>query len=166
LELPALIENLLFVADDPVSVGQLAKALEVSEREVEQALQNLEETLQDRGLRLERMATRVQLVTAPEAAPHVERFLGLGNRRRLSPAALETLAIIAYRQPVSRPEIEVVRGVSCDSVLRTLLSAGLIENMGRAQRVGRPIMYGTSFSFLQHFGLKRLEDLPPLDVNE
>lgn len=166
MELPALIENLLFVADDPVSVGQLAKALEVSEREVEQALQNLEETLQDRGLRLERMATRVQLVTAPEAASHVERFLGLGNRRRLSPAALETLAIIAYRQPVSRPEIEVVRGVSCDSVLRTLLSAGLIENMGRAQRVGRPIMYGTSFSFLQHFGLKRLEDLPPLDANE
>ncbi|HEC34621.1 MAG TPA: SMC-Scp complex subunit ScpB [Chloroflexi bacterium] len=166
LGLAALVESLLFVADEPVSVGQMAEALEVTPGQVEKALQELNETLQERGLRLERMGSRVQLVTAPEATPYVERFLGLGGRRRLSPAALETLAIIAYRQPVSRPQIESIRGVNCDSVLRTLLVAGLIEEVGRATTVGRPILYGTTFAFLQHFGLSRLEDLPSLETVE
>jgi len=164
LDLPALIECLLFVADEPVSVQRLAEALEATPGEVERAIQTLEEDLERRGLRLQRMGNRVQMVTAPEAAPIIERFLGLGGRRRLSAAALETLAIIAYRQPVSRPQIEAIRGVNCDSVLRTLLSAGLIEEVGRAATVGRPILYGTTFAFLQHFGLSRLEDLPPLET--
>jgi len=163
-DLPALVESLLFVADEPVSVQRLAEALETTPGQVERALRALEEDLQGRGLRLQRMGSRVQMVTAPEAAPVVERFLGLRSRRRLSPAALETLAIIAYRQPISRPEIESIRGVNCDSVLRTLLSAGLIEEVGRASTVGRPILYGTTFAFLQHFGLSRLEDLPPLET--
>ncbi|HIE39094.1 MAG TPA: SMC-Scp complex subunit ScpB [Anaerolineae bacterium] len=166
LEVSALIESLLFVADEPVSVARLAEALEVAPGQVEKGLRELEEALRDRGLRLERMGSRVQMVTAPEAAPHVERFLGLEDRRRLPPAALETLAIIAYRQPVSRPQIEAIRGVNCDSVLRTLLTAGLIEEVGRAPTVGRPILYGTTFAFLQHFGLRGLEDLPPLEVAE
>jgi segregation and condensation protein B len=166
LEVSALIESLLFVADEPVSVARLAEALEVTPGQVEKGLRELEESLGDRGLRLERMGSRVQMVTAPEAASYVERFLGLEDRRRLSPAALETLAIIAYRQPVSRPQIEAVRGVNCDSVLRTLLTAGLIEEVGRAPTVGRPILYGTTFAFLQHFGLRGLEDLPPLEVAE
>jgi segregation and condensation protein B len=164
LDLTALMESLLFVADEPVSVGRLAEALETTVGETERALRELKENFQGRGLRLERAGSRVQMVTAPEAAYPVERFLGLAERRRLSPAALETLAIIAYRQPVSRPEIESVRGVNCDSVLRTLLTAGLIEEVGRAATVGRPILYGTTFSFLQHFGLSRLEDLPPLEA--
>lgn len=161
--LPALVESLLFVADEPLSVGQLATVLEVSPAEVEEALGSLQQQLAGRGLRLQRLGERVQLVTMPEAAPYVERMLGLGERRRLSQAALETLAIIAYRQPISRPEIEAIRGVNCDSVLRTLLAAGLIEEAGRAPAPGRPILYATTFAFLQHFGLSRPEDLPPLD---
>lgn len=166
LGLAALIESLLFVADEPVSVGRLAEALEQSPGRVEQGLEELERALEERGLRLQRMGNRVQLVTAPEAASAVERFLGLSERRRLSLAALETLAIIAYRQPISRPEIEAVRGVNCDSVLRTLLSTGLVEEVGRATGVGRPVLYGTTFAFLQHFGLSGLEELPPLGTAE
>jgi segregation and condensation protein B len=164
VELSALVECLLFVADEPVSVGRLAEALDVTPGQVEQALRELEEILNGRGLRLERMATRVQMVTAPEAAAPVEKLLGLAGRRRLSPAALEALAIIVYRQPVSRPAIDSIRGVNSDSVLRTLLSAGLIEEVGRANTVGRPILYGTTFDFLQHFGLRQLGDLPPLET--
>lgn len=163
---PALIESLLFVADEPVSVGQLATVLEVPPAKVEEALKDLEQQLSRRGLRLQRLGERVQLVTMPEAAPYVERLLGLGERRRLSQAALETLAIVAYRQPISRPEIEAIRGVNCDSVLRTLLAAGLIEEVGRAPAPGRPILYATTFAFLQHFGLSRPEDLPPLNGPE
>ncbi|MCS7283839.1 MAG: SMC-Scp complex subunit ScpB [Anaerolineae bacterium] len=166
LPLPALIESLLFVADEPVSVGQLATVLEVPPTRVEEALKDLEQQLSRRGLRLQRLGERVQLVTMPEAAPYVERLLGLGERRRLSQAALETLAIVAYRQPISRPEIEAIRGVNCDSVLRTLLAAGLIEEAGRAPTPGRPILYATTFAFLQHFGLSRLADLPPLNGPE
>ena len=164
LSLPAAIEGLLFVADSPVSVGRLAEALEVTPAQVEHALAELENDSAHRGMRLQRAGNRVQLVTAPELAPSVERFLGLEARTRLSRAALETLSIVAYRQPITRPEIESVRGVGSDSVLRTLLSVGLIEEVGRAVTVGRPILYGTTFEFLQHFGLCRLEELPPLEV--
>ncbi len=161
--LAVLVESLLFVADEPVPVGQLAGVLETTSDQIEAALGELEAALQGRGLRLQRMGDRLQLVTAPEAAPYVERFLGLGERRRLSQAALETLAIIAYRHPISRPEIEAIRGVNCDSVLRTLLASGLIEEAGRAPAPGRPILYAPTFAFLQHFGLQRPEDLPPLE---
>ena len=163
LSLVALLESLLFVADGPVAVGRLAQALEVTPDELEAALATLQNACTERGVRLQRAGGLVQIITAPEAAPCVERFLGLEARTRLSRAALETLAIIAYRQPVTRPEIETVRGVSSDSVLRTLLSVGLIEEVGRAPTVGRPILYGTTFEFLQHFGLSSLDELPSLD---
>jgi segregation and condensation protein B len=165
LSLAAQVESLLFVADAPVSVSRLAEALEVTPGRVEQVLAGLETGYAERGLRLQRVGTRVQLVSAPEAASYVERFLGLEARTRLSRAALETLAIIAYRQPITRPEVEAIRGVSSDSVLRTLLSLGLIEDLGRAPTVGRPVLYGTSFDFLQHFGLSSLDELPPLDTS-
>jgi segregation and condensation protein B len=163
LSVAAQVESLLFVADAPVSVGRLAEALEVTPGQIEQAMADLEAAYIGRGLRLQRDGSRVQLVSAPEAAPGVERFLGLEARTRLSRAALETLAIIAYRQPITRPEIEAIRGVSSDSVLRTLLSVGVIEEVARAPTVGRPILYGTTFEFLQHFGLGGLGELPPLD---
>ncbi len=163
LSLVAAVEGLLFVADSPVSVVRLAEALEVTPAQVEHALNELEESSSARGLCLQRAGSRVQLVTAPELAPSVERFLGLEARTPLSRAALETLAIIAYRQPITRPEIEAIRGVGSDSVLRTLLSVGLIEEIGRALTVGRPILYGTTFEFLQHFGLRGLDELPPLE---
>lgn len=161
--LMARVESLLFVADGPVSAGRLAEALEVTPGQVERALSELEAAYTGRGLCLQRAGGRVQLITAPEAATYVERFLGLEARTRLSRAATETLAIIVYRQPITRPEIDVIRGVSSDSVLRTLLSVGLIEEVGRAMTVGRPILYGSTFEFLQHFGLRGLDELPPLD---
>ena len=163
LGLPAQVESLLFVADGPVSVAHLAEALEATPGQVEQALAELEAAYAGRGLRLQRAGTRVQLITAPEVASRVERFLGLEARTSLSQPALETLAIIVYRQPVTRPEIEAIRGVNSDSVLRTLLSVGLIEEVGRAPGVGRPILYGPTFEFLQHFGLQSLDQLPPLE---
>jgi len=164
LSMAAQVESLLFVADAPVSTGRLAKALEVTEGQVEKGLAELEAVYAERGLRLQRIGNHVQLITAPEVAPYVERFLGLEAHTTLSRAALETLGIIAYRQPITRPEIEAIRGVSSDSVLRTLLRVGVIEGIGRAPTVGRPVLYGTTFEFLQHFGLRGLDELPPLDA--
>jgi len=163
LSLEAAVEALLFVADSPVSVGRLAEALQVTPGQVERALDDLEATYAERGLRLQRAGSRVQLITAPQVAPAIERFLGLEVRTHLSQAALETLAIIAYRQPITRPEIETIRGVGSDSVLRTLLRFGLIDEVGRAPTVGHPILYGTTFEFLQYFGLRSLEEMPPLE---
>ena len=163
-DLQALLESLLFVADEPVSVRRLAEALEVTTQEVEAALSGLRDACERRGVRLQRAGDRVQLVSAPEAAAHIERFLGLELHSRLSPAALETLSIVAFQQPVTRAQVEAVRGVNSDTVLRTLLSKGLIEEVGRLETVGRPIQFGTTFEFLQFFGLESLEELPPLDL--
>ena len=166
LTLEAIVEGLLFVADTPVSVSHLAEVLERGERDVEAALQSLAETTKGRGVRLQRKDNRVQLVSAPEAAPAIERFLGLSLAGKLSAAALETLAIIAYQQPITRPQIEAIRGVSSDGVLRTLISKGLIEEVGRLETVGHPVLFGTTFEFLQYFGLSSLSELPPLEVEE
>ena len=166
LKLKALVESLLFVAEGPVPPGQLARGLEVSEREVESALSILTEEYRTRGVRLQRDDGRVQIVTAPEAASYIEQFLGLSVDGNLSTAALETLAIIAYQQPVTRAEIEAVRGVDCGGVLRTLASKGVIAELGRLERAGRPIIYGTTFQFLHYFGLESLDDLPPWPQEE
>ncbi len=165
-DLPAAIEALLFVSPEAVAPAQLAAALEVSIAAVEEALQQLEGELSRRGLRLQRHNGRVQLTTAPELAELIERFLGLEATSRLSRAALETLAIIAYQQPVTRPYVEGVRGVNSDGVMKSLLGKGLIHEVGRADGPGRPILYGTSADFLRHFGLNSLSELPPLDLNE
>jgi segregation and condensation protein B len=108
----------------------------------------------------------VQLTTAPETAEAIERFLGLEATSHLSRAALETLAIIAYQQPVTRPQVDSVRGVNSDGVMRSLLSKGLIQEGGRAEGPGRPILYSTTPEFLQHFGLNSLNELPPLEREE
>ena len=162
----ALLEALLFVAQGAVSAADLFSAANLSEEEGEAALARLESRLATGGLRLQRSGRRLQLISAPEAAPTIERFLGLEVKLRFSQAALETLAIVAYAQPVTRPRIESVRGVNSDSVLRTLLTAGLIEDVGRAETVGRPILYRTTFEFLQQFGLQSVADLPPLEKSE
>jgi segregation and condensation protein B len=166
LEVKPLLESLLFVADEPVAVGRLASAIGVDREAVEEALRELVEEYERRGLRLQCNGEQVQMVTAPEAAPYIERFLDLDLSSKLSAPALETLAVIAYQQPVTRAQIEAVRGVSCDSVLRTLVSKGLIEEMGRLPQAGRPILYGTTFEFLQYFGLRDLAELPPLGKEE
>ncbi len=166
LDLAAQVEALLFVADEAVTVQRLAEALQEDQAAVAGALSELRERLAGRGLRLQRKGDRVQLVTAPELAPLVERFLGLEHTDTLSPAALETLAIVAYCQPVTRAQIEAIRGVNSDAVLRTLLRHGLIQEVGRLEKAGRPILYGTTMEFMQTFGLEDLADLPPLDGQE
>jgi segregation and condensation protein B len=161
----AKIEAILFVSSGMVSVYQLSKALDVTESEVELQLSTLETHYKtyDHGLRIMRVKTKVQLTTAPDLSEIVETFLSLESTSTMSQAALETLAIIAYKQPVTRPQVDVIRGVNSDGVLRTLLSKGLIEELGRAETPGRPIFYGTSPEFLQYFGLESLEELPFID---
>lgn len=161
-----MLEALLFVAAEPVTLSDLARAVEREERTVAAALDEWAREHADAGIRLQRWGDQVQLVSAPEAAPYIERFLGLHYSGRLSAAALETLAIVAYRQPVTRPAIEALRGVDSSGILHTLLNLGLIEERGRAPGPGRPILYGTTFDFLRHFGLQSLEELPPLDLPE
>ena len=165
-DLTAVLEALLFVSAEPVSPSQLAAALDASVPYIEQNLQRLDVLLQARGLRLQRAAGRVQLTTAPEMAERVEKFLGLEATSRLSRAALETLAIVAFQQPVTRPYVESVRGVSSDAVMKSLLSKGLVQEVGRAEGPGRPILYGTTAEFLQHFGLNSLSELPMLNLPE
>jgi segregation and condensation protein B len=156
------LEALLFVASEPVSPTQLASVLETSVAAVESGLAELADVYRGRGLQLERHAGLVRLTTAPEMAPLIERFLGLEATTHLSQAALEALAIVAYQQPVTRPQIEAIRGVNSDGVMKSLLSKGLIQEVGRAEGPGRPILYASTPEFLQHFGLSALEDLPPL----
>ena len=169
-DLLARLEALLFVAPGAVSASQLAAVLEISLAEVQQALVELEEEYKRnpllRGIRLQRHMGRVQLTSAPEAAPWIERFLGLEATSRLSRAGLEALAIIAYQQPVTRPQVDAIRGVNSDGVMKSLLSKGLIQEVGRAEAPGRPILYSTTSEFLQYFGLNSLEELPPLVLEE
>jgi segregation and condensation protein B len=160
------LEALLFVAAEPVTTAQLATALDVAPSVVERGLYELEATLATRGLRLQRHAGRVQLTTAPQLAELIEHFLGLEAITHLSRAALETLAIVAYQQPVTRPQIDAIRGVNSDSMMRSLLSKGLIMELGRAEGPGRPILYCTTPEFLQHFGLNSILEMPPLQKSE
>jgi segregation and condensation protein B len=160
--LKAQLESLLFVASEPVTVERLSAVLEVPAEEIEDSLRLLGQEYAERGLRLQRKGKRVQMVTAPEASETIRKFLGLELSGKLSPAALETLAIVAYRQPVTRAQVEAVRGVNSDSVIRTLVNRGLVEEQGRLEQPGRPIVYGTTFDFLQQFGLTSLDQLPPL----
>ena len=157
-----MLEALLFVADGPVSVEDLSEALETGKDTVAQAVEHLTKSLDRRGLRLVRKGSRIQMVSAPEATPFVERFLGADTSGKLSGAACETLAIIAYRQPITRAQIEAIRGVNCDGVLRTLLAKSLVAQVGRLEQAGRPLLYGTTFEFLQYFAIESLRELPTL----
>ncbi|HAL62360.1 MAG TPA: SMC-Scp complex subunit ScpB [Chloroflexi bacterium] len=157
------IEALLFVAGEPVTLEQLMRTLEVERELVEGALRSLVQEYEGRGLRIQRERDEAQMVTAPECADYVERFLGLQFSGKLSTAALETLAIVAYRQPITRAQVEEIRGVNCEGVLRNLVARGLVEELGRLDRAGRPIIYGTTFEFLQYFGLSDLTELPQVE---
>lgn len=166
LSLEARIEALLFVSSLAVTPGQLSSALQATEKEVEEALASLERTLARRGVRLVRHRREILLSTAPETVADVERLLNLESSTHLSRAALEVLAIAAYQQSITRPQIDAIRGVNSDSVLRTLLRFGLLEEAGRSDGPGRPILYSTTSAFLQHFGLGSLDHLPPLTSEE
>jgi len=170
LSLRACLEALLFVSPSPASPAQLANALNLPVSEVEKLLDDLEADYLhqglERGLRLQRHRGRVQLTSAPQAAGFIERFLGLDTSSHLSRAALETLAIVLYRQPVTRPQVDAIRGVNSDGVLHSLLLKGLLQEVGRAEAPGRPILYGTTTECLQYFGLSSLAELPPLNLDE
>lgn len=168
LNLSARLEALLFAAPGAVTAAQLAAALDLTTAEVEQGLTVLEAAYiqagSERGIRLQRHRGRFQLTTAPQAAALVERFLGLEASSRLSRAALESLAIVAYQQPVTRPQIDSIRGVNSDGVLKSLLNKGLVQEVGRSDAPGRPILYSTTAEFLQYFGLNSIEELPALNL--
>ncbi len=156
------IEALLLVAESPPTVRTLARVTVVSVDAVESVLRELEAD-NTRGIRLRRHDETVALVSAPEAAPYVERLLGLDTPPRLSKAALETLAVIAYHQPITRDQIERVRGVGVSGVIRSLRARDLIGPTGRLDTVGQPLLWSVTPRFLDHFGLSALDQLPPLE---
>jgi segregation and condensation protein B len=160
----AALEGLLFVAEKPLGRREIATLAGVDRQTVDARLGDLEVTLRERGIRLLISDDRVELATAPDAGALVARYLG-SDAVRLSPAALETLAIVAYRQPVTRAAVERIRGVDSDYTIRALLHRRFIVELGRAETPGRPFLYGTGFDFLERFGLASLEDLPPLDAD-
>lgn len=164
-ELPALIEALLLVASGPVALADLAEVAGARLDEIEAAVERLAE-IEHRGWVVHRHRDQVQLATAPRFAGQIRRFLGLEREARLSSAALETVAIVAYQQPVTRATIEAVRGVDSTGVLATLLSRGLVETGGRAETPGQPYQYVTTPAFLQHFGISSLDELPPLGMSD
>lgn len=166
-ELPSLLEAYLFVAVEPVTPTEIARILGLEAAAVEEALEDIVNAYARRinsGLHVVHIAGGYQMATRPALAPDIARLLAApGGRARLSKPALETLAIIAYQQPITQAEMEAVRGVSADAVLKTLIDRRLIQEEGRKAVPGRPILYATTPDFLHYFGLHTLEDLPPLE---
>ena len=161
-QIAAAIESVLFVSGRPLERAELRKLLNIDDNDLVDGLQALMESLesQGRGIRLQRLGEQVQLVTAPENARYVAALLGLPMTARLTTAAMETLAVISYRQPITRTQIEAVRGVNSDRALVSLIQHGLVAEIGRAQTVGRPALFATTSEFLQQFGLTSLQQLP------
>lgn len=162
----AIVESVLFVAGEPVEIRSLQQALEIPLAEIDAALLALQREYDDgrRGIRLLRYGECVQLATRPDYAPYVEKLLQPVQKQSLSQAALETLAVVAYKQPVTRSEIEAIRGVKCDYSVQSLIHKRLIQDMGRKETLGRPILYGTTDEFLRHFCISSLEELPDIDL--
>ncbi len=158
----AALQAVLFVAAEPVTLTTLAHVLQCEPEDIPPVIDELETALEHTGLRLVRIAGGWQLSTRPEHAAVISRYLAPTNTR-LSRAALETVAIIAYRQPVTLAEVEAIRGVSCDGVLKTLMQRRLIEERGRKAAPGRPVLYGTTDQFLHYFGLNDLSELPEVE---
>ncbi|MDQ7849767.1 MAG: SMC-Scp complex subunit ScpB [Armatimonadota bacterium] len=158
------IECVLLVSGEPVRLHQLAEAIQAPADVVVAAVALLRQEYAGRGLEVQEVAGGYQLGTRPAYANAVRRYLGAAGREPLSQAALETLAIVAYRQPITRPEIEALRGVRSEHILERLEERRLIKAVGRKPTAGRPILYGTTEAFLRYFGLRDLSDLPPLDA--
>lgn len=161
--LKSAVECMLFVSTEPLSSAQMAAALEVEEPAVDEAVYDLILDHGRGGLQIIRIAGGYQMCTRPEYSDVCQRILVTQNQK-LSRAALETLAVVAYRQPVTQPEVEAIRGVSVNGVMKTLLDRGLIKEIGRKQTAGRPILYATTSKFLEHMGLDELADLPEIDT--
>ncbi len=160
----AAIEAVLFASGDPISIERLSQAFEIKSEEIEKYITELEKKYDDSdsGIYVIRLENTYQLVTREDFAPYIKKVFDLKRRTPLSPAALEVLAVVAYNQPVTRAFIEQVRGVDCSGVVSTLIEKGLIEERGRLELPGRPLLYGTTKTFLRSFSLNDLGDLPPL----
>jgi segregation and condensation protein B len=163
-EIARALEALLFVADEPLPAGTLAQVVEVDRRLVEDVLEELARSFEARGagLVVRQVAGGWQLATHPDAAPHVEQFVLSGRHARLTRASMETLAIVAYKQPVTRHQVAAIRGVNSDGVLRALVERGLLSEVGRDDGPGRPVLYGTTAEFLERLALPSLSALPSL----
>jgi segregation and condensation protein B len=165
-QIATAIESVLFVSGRPLERTELRKLLDIDDERLTQGLYTLEHELEShaRGIRLQRLGTQVQLVTAPEHARFIAALLGLPMTARLTTAAMETLSVIAYRQPVTRAQIETIRGVNSDRALASLIQHALVTEVGRAQTVGRPTLFATTPEFLQQFGLTSLDQLPQVEL--
>ena len=163
-----IVEAILFVTGDAVEKQEIRRALDLTEEELEETLDALESgyDFDRRGLRLLRFGAHVQLATRPDYAPYVEKLLQPVQKQSLSQAVMETLAVIAYRQPVTKGEIEQVRGVKCDYSVQSLVTKGLIAEVGRKETLGRPILYGTTDAFLRHFCISSVAELPEIDFSK
>lgn len=161
----SIFESLLFVSGEPIKLKELASIIESSEDFAEDVLKELmfKYEAQERGIRLLNINNQYQLVTKPENSDYVQKLLKTNIRQALSQAALETLAIVSYRQPVTRIDIDEIRGVKSDSAVLTLVDKGLIKECGRMDVAGRPILYATTEEFLKNFGLNNIKDMPPLE---
>ncbi len=158
-----IIEAVLFSSDNPVSASKLASIIGIlGSKEIRKIIEKLNDSYERMGasFRIEEIAGGYQMMTRPEFAPYLQKLYKVRAENKLSSAALETLAVIAYKQPVVRAEIEAIRGVACGEIIRSLLEKGLIKIVGRAEELGRPMLYGTTRRFLQVFGLASLDDLP------
>ncbi|MFY0543000.1 SMC-Scp complex subunit ScpB [Brevibacillus sp. H7] len=167
-KLKGVIEGLLFISgDEGIDAKQIGEIIEVPEDTVVDLIEDMKADFRrsGRGIQIVEVARAYQFTTLPEHVPYFEKLASSPTQSTLSQAALETLAIIAYKQPITRSEIEEIRGVKCEKALNTLLSKQLIREAGRAEGVGRPILYATTKEFLEHFGLRQLDDLPEPPVN-
>lgn len=165
MDFKAIIEGILFAWGDKVKVSEIAKSLEISEKETNKYIDEMIGDMDNssRGLRIIRIDDSVQIGTKPEIYDYINDFVVDRNKKNISGASMETLSIIAYKQPITKIEIEEIRGVKCDYTLKTLSDLNLITEVGRLDRIGKPIIYGTTSEFLKQFGLEKIEDLPKVD---
>lgn len=165
MNIKSVIESLLFVNENPIEATKLAQILDVSPKEVEKVIGELVDEYYQRqaGICIIKVGGGYQMCSSAENEPYVRKMVRERYKQRLSTAALETLAIIAYKQPITKMEIEAIRGVSVDGVLKLLLERGLIKISGRKEVVGRPFLYSTTRKFLEYFGLNSLKDLPKIE---
>ncbi|MDH7598689.1 MAG: SMC-Scp complex subunit ScpB [Sedimentisphaerales bacterium] len=164
-QIESVIEAILFASDEPIPVSRIASITGLTSKQVNSAVDALNQRYQAHGhaFRIERIAGGLQFLTLPEYNVYLRRLARVREDHKLTPAALETLAIIAYKQPIIRAQIEAIRGVACGEVIRSLMAKGLVKIVGRAEVIGRPLQYGTTKRFLEVFGLNSLEDLPSIE---
>lgn len=167
-EIKSIIESLLFTWGDPLELKDIAYILDIKEEDLAIIMKELMDEMDynRRGLRISKIKDSYQISTRPEHYEWIKKLIHSSSNRNLSNAALETLSIVAYRQPIIKADIEAIRGVRCDRALETLMERNLIIELGRLEKTGRPIIYGTTDDFLRYFGLETIEDLPPLNELE